>query len=367
MLDHGEDWQYANYLDEILFTLKLPCPATVLGEPVTVTKLAFNGNLRRGIIATVRKPKGGISTIAAAEITLDPSVPRCHAFDRYRRWIGVSVKEPKTTLVTPAEDLPVGTQVTFVALSPQRDHVLCRLLGASETFPFRGKDNWQLQPAELVHATLTKPWRPTGGRAMWARMDKREFNVPALNLAPLKLLDEHPWDPSTPSAIKVGRCLSYEMEVVTPRWNPADPSTDPIELAVELNAGYDFEGARQVLYGLLVQDLRCLDAFAHLGAFEFDRNITRNEHFDIGYQIGALSLGEDFNGVLPWARLGNRPFLRCMHGHGLTLWRRKNFEEAHAVLQSLLRLNPMDNQGVRFILDDIKAHKTWEDSQRDNP
>lgn len=263
------------------------------------------------------------------------------------------MKEPKPTTATPAEDLPVGTQVTFVALSPQRDHVVCRLLNSTETFPFRGKDNWQLHPAELVHATLTKPWRPTGGRAIWARMDKREFNIPALNLTPLKLPDEHPWDPHTPSAIQDGPCLSYEMEVVTPGWDPADPSTDPIERATERNAGYDLEGALHILTNLLVQDLRCL------GAFEFDHYVSSsfvapNEYVEAGFQIGALTLGENFQGVLPWARLGNRHFLRWMHGHGLTHW-------------SLLRLNPTDNQGVRFILDDIKAHKTWEDSQRDNP
>lgn len=194
--------------------------------------------------------------------------------------------------------MPVGTQVTFVALSPQRDHVVCRLLNSTETFPFRGKDNWQLHPAELVHATLTKPWRPTGGRAIWARMDKREFNIPALNLIPLKLLDEHPWDPHTPSAIKVGRCLSYEMEVVTPGWDPADPSTDPIERATERNAGYDFEGARHILTNLLVQDLRCL------GAFEFDHYVSSsfvapNEYFEAGFQIGALSLGENFRSLSP--------------------------------------------------------------------
>jgi len=83
----------------------------------------------------------------------------------------------------------------------------------------------------------------------------------------------------------------------------------------------------------------------------------------VGVGIGELSLGERFEGVLPWGRVDNRPFLRCMHGYGLCLWRLGRFDEAERVFGKMLWLNPSDNQGVRFLLEDIRTGKTWEENR----
>ena len=94
-------------------------------------------------------------------------------------------------------------------------------------------------------------------------------------------------------------------------------------------------------------DLRCLDAHSHLGNFVFDhRPKDAIRHYEVGFRIGELSLGESFDGVLPWGWIDNRPFLRCMHGYGLCLWRLGRFEEAGRVFNRMLWLNPSDNQGV---------------------
>ena len=53
-------------------------------------------------------------------------------------------------------------------------------------------------------------------------------------------------------------------------------------------------------------------------------------------RIGEISLGPEFEGLLPWGHIDNRPFMRCMHGFGLCLWRLERFEEAEAsFLQAL--------------------------------
>jgi len=49
-----------------------------------------------------------------------------------------------------------------------------------------------------------------------------------------------------------------------------------------------------------------------------------------------------------------------MHGYGLCLWRLGHFEEASRVLEGMLWLNPSDNQGVRFLVQPVKAGITWE-------
>jgi hypothetical protein len=53
-------------------------------------------------------------------------------------------------------------------------------------------------------------------------------------------------------------------------------------------------------------------------------------------RIGELSLGQNFEGLLPWGDVDNRPFLRCMHGHGLCWWRPGRFEEAESSVRGLI-------------------------------
>jgi tetratricopeptide (TPR) repeat protein len=83
-------------------------------------------------------------------------------------------------------------------------------------------------------------------------------------------------------------------------------------------------------------------------------------HYEAGFQIGELSLADGFDGVLPWGHIDNRLFLRCMHGYGLCLWRLGQFGEALQVFDRMLWLNPSDNQGVRFLIDDVRAKRAWE-------
>src|SRR5690606_32504848 len=57
----------------------------------------------------------------------------------------------------------------------------------------------------------------------------------------------------------------------------------------------------------------------------------------------------------------NRPFLRCLHGYGLCLWRFGKYSEALLAFERILSLNPNDNQGVRFHLDEVRHGRSWEE------
>jgi tetratricopeptide (TPR) repeat protein len=59
--------------------------------------------------------------------------------------------------------------------------------------------------------------------------------------------------------------------------------------------------------------------------------------------------------------IDNRPYLRCLHGYGLCLWRLNRFDEAAAVFTRMLWMNPSDNQGARFNLNEVRAGTPWED------
>ncbi len=153
----------------------------------------------------------------------------------------------------------------------------------------------------------------------------------------------------------------YEMEQVLPGADPEQWDSDPITESNDRKDAGDVEGARDILRRLLEADLRCLDAHAHLGNMVFDRwPEEAMRHYEIGVRIGELSLGDAFDGVLAWGLIDNRPFLRCLHGYALCLWRLGRFAEAERVLERMLWLNPSDNQGARFLLPAVQAREAWE-------
>ena len=49
-----------------------------------------------------------------------------------------------------------------------------------------------------------------------------------------------------------------------------------------------------------------------------------------------------------------------MYGRiGICLWRLERFAEAEIVFSRMLRLNPNDNQGVRFLVEPVKERQPW--------
>ncbi len=78
-------------------------------------------------------------------------------------------------------------------------------------------------------------------------------------------------------------------------------------------------------------------------------------------RIGESFLPDGFDGVLQWGSIRNRPYLRCMNGYGLCLWRLGRGVDAGAVFDRILALNPNDNQGARFSLFDVRAGLSWDD------
>ena len=97
---------------------------------------------------------------------------------------------------------------------------------------------------------------------------------------------------------------------------------------------------------------------------EFDRRPDRAMvHYEIGIRIGELSLPAGFDGLLDWGNIYNRPYLRCLHGYGLCLWRLERVAQAQRCFERILSLNPNDNQGVRFCWLDVANGRRWEEAQ----
>jgi hypothetical protein len=275
-----------------------------------------------------------------------------------------------------AVDVTLGRPLDLVVLATKSTGANCRLLGRDGVLSFRTSRRLDVVPGHILTVKPDRVWARNGHTYLSGELIAVRFEFAALGLVPLALDDWGPWDPKAeywgeeggPRATwaKAIRALgprpSFEMEACVPGCDPEDWDSDPIHDAIHLwNSGQPAQALR-LLEAACQADLRCLDAHAHLGSFRFDHRAEKALlHYEAGVRIGQLSLGPDFDGVLRWSCLGNRPFLRCLHGYGLCLWRLGRFREAKGVFERMLWMNPSDNQGVRFVLPAVRAKRVWED------
>jgi hypothetical protein len=356
----------------------VPCEASVIGEPVQVLKFDFDGNERRGLTALCRRPDGSKYVVAASEVAIPPGTQGGRYLAAYRKWIGIAPASPSVRPATrrkPAVPaLSLDGPVELVVLSVKQKAARCRLLGGGQTFTFRAGRLWDLVPGEVAVVKPGKQWTYAGNPYLSGVIETTRLDVKTLGLVPLGLEDVGVWSPAehywgeegdpiedwAKPLIARGPRPEFEMEQVLPGLDVEDPFSDPIGRSNDCADSGDFDGAYKILMELCEADLRCLDAHSHLGNFVFGhRPKDAIRHYEAGFRIGELSLGEGFDGVLPWGWIDNRPFLRCMHGFGLCLWRLGRFEEAAGIFDRMLWLNPSDNQGVRFIIDEVRAKEPW--------
>ena len=279
------------------------------------------------------------------------------------------------------EKLSGNEKIELVALAVKQTGIRCRILGTGEAVTLRPGSGVRTEAeAHILTVEPSKAW--TYGRTVYVSgqvLDMR-LDVPALGLVPLKLLDETLWDPEQEywgeegepimdcfkPIIAAGPRPSFEMEQVIPGMDVDDPDSDPIGHAVDLYEAGDVEESTRVLHKCLEEDLRVLDAHAHLGNWTFgDAShawvVERAQmNYQAGVAIAQLTLGPEFHGVLRWGQIDNRPFLRCLHGLGLCHWALGDFQGARSVFERMLWLNPSDNQGARFCLAAVDAEKKYE-------
>jgi hypothetical protein len=375
---YGDDEQLWAFRQVMEDEIALPADACVVGEPVTVLTIDYDGNERRGLTVRCRREDGSEHTVAACDLAFPEGSKGADYVAAYRTWLGIEPYPPVSVFKRPKateDDLDMRRKVDLVALAVKGNAISCRILGKNHVLTVRPTGRWEGVPGEIITVMPHKKWRHGGHPYLSGEIAAWRLDIPALGLVPLLLEDRGMWDPKehywgepdepietwAKPIITQGPRPEYEMEQVLPG---EDPDTDPILEAVDLHQAGDHKKADRLLMDVLVSDLRCLDAHAHLGNFAFLRDPdTAIRHYDIGVKIGELSLGKEFNGLLPWAHINNRPFLRCLSGYGLCLWRFGRLREAEKVFTRMLWLNPTDNQGVRSDLSDVKEGGAWHEDE----
>ena len=355
-----------------------PSDAFVIGQPVVVVDVEYDGNKLRGLTAKCQRGDGNEYAVAMADLTFPQSTSAGRYLAAYRKWMNLEPlprlpgpKKPARRHKATDEDIDLSGPVELVALRVKESAIRCRLLNTERTITLKTNDGWMVVPGQLVTVRPRKQWRYGGHPYLSGEILDLCVDASSLALEPLGLEQVGTWAPSeqywdeegesqdtwVASMIAAGPRPEFAMERVS-YVSRSDSVNDDQELS-------DVENTLDILAEMLEVDLRSLSAHAQLGAISFETSPRLAiHHYEVGFRIGELSLGEQFTGVLPWGRIDNRPFLQCMHGYALCLWRLDRSETAAELFERLLWLNPTDNQGCRFSLAAIQAGEQWNSSRK---
>jgi hypothetical protein len=278
-----------------------------------------------------------------------------------------------------AQEAQLEPRLRFEAavLKVNRQSARVRLLHEKSQVTIRSADVCDVVPGHIVTLDIQRRWTWRGDDYASGGMRSPRIDVSKLGVEPLPLTGgeledvasySEPYEESDPYAPLWRKFTarprpSFEFDGIAWGVLPGlDDDENPTYDAAELVEAGDPEGAREILMEVTCTDLRCIDAHAHLGNLEFVHSAERAMvHYEVGMRIGELSIPKNFDGLLVWGRIYNRPFLRCLHGYGLCLWRLGKYAEAQRAFERLLSLNPSDNQGARFCWDEVRKGRIWED------
>lgn len=186
---HGDDEQLWALRQAFEDEVCLPVDAFVIGEPVEVTEIDYDGNSRRGLTARCRQD-GGDHVVAASEVAFPDGSKGARHLAAYRKWLGL---EP--AVVTPnaptswwkrhkaaEEDLDLSAPIELVVLAPKERAARCRIHGTEREITLRSSDVWNMVPGEIVTVRARKQWRYAGHPYLSGNVESHRLDVGALGL-----------------------------------------------------------------------------------------------------------------------------------------------------------------------------------------
>jgi tetratricopeptide (TPR) repeat protein len=136
---------------------------------------------------------------------------------------------------------------------------------------------------------------------------------------------------------------------------PPDPDT-PLERAQEvMYEAWGASGDQRVALARKALEISpdCADAYVLLAEETATSYQEAKDLYHKGVAAGKRALGPEFfeeNAGHFWGILETRPYMRALEGLAESLWALGESGKAAELLEEMLRLNPGDNQGVRYTL-----------------
>ncbi len=291
---YGDDEQLWAFLQVFEDDVPLPADGFVIGVPVSVLAVDYDGNERRGLTAKCRREDGSEYVVAASEVVLPRASAGARYMAAYRRWLNLDpypseTKKPSRSMrqhKAADDDIDRSKPVELVVLTISGQNARCRLLGSDRIITLRASRLWDVVPGSIITVAPRKQWRYAGHPYLSGEIQSTRIDVKALNLVPLGLEEMGMWDPKeeywgeedepieewAKPIIAHGPRPMFEMEQVLPGEDPDDPLNDPITRSKDLKDAGERAEAEKILMQLCQADLGCLDAHSHLGNFVFDHH-----------------------------------------------------------------------------------------------
>lgn len=309
---YNEDEQLWSFRQAFEDLARLPFRATIVGVDVTVIEIDFDGDARRGLVALCQRA-GESYTVSLIDVTPVGPLPleTSQLIDAYRRWAGA------TPLHAHAADAPSATPWVYPRFG---------VSGVDIEVPLELAPRGEWDPA-------TEYWGEP----------------------------EDPLHPLCRAAIAAGPRPCFEMEQVIPGADDDDWDSDPIVEAADLHHAGQHRAAIRLLEAELAADVRCIDAWGHLGLIAFNTRGPRPaaELYRSGIAVAEASFPAGFGGVLPWGMIDNRPLLRCLHGLGLCAWRQRRWDDAEEIFSARAWLDPAGALSDLACLEMVQSRKRW--------
>jgi len=121
----------------------------------------------------------------------------------------------------------------------------------------------------------------------------------------------------------------------------------------------DIDSAEELFAVVTREQPEDADGWNGMGAVRFEKADLDASLvcYEKALQLAKKELGGKLPKRLAWDDHG-KPALRAIHGIGLNQFRRQRYAEAIEAFETLLELNPEDNQGASFLLEDARKKKS---------
>ena len=167
---YGEDEQLSAFRQVIEDEVPLPADGFVIGEPVSVVEIDYDGNERRGLTARCRREDGSEHVVAASEVMFPKGSIGERYIAAYRKWFGLDPcpaagsppSHRKRQHKATAENLDLSRPVELIVLSVKERVARCRIPGTERVITLRASQLWGWRPARSPRLS------PTSSGAMQA-------------------------------------------------------------------------------------------------------------------------------------------------------------------------------------------------------